>query len=193
VVRESEAVYETSRRGTGALVATVRVFLDEEMVEPFVEIRAVGGRRVVAVVEVLSPANKTLGSEARRTYLEKRRECLHSEAHFIEIDLLRAGIRSPLYDPVSDSDYRIVLSRVDERPRGQVWSLSLRDSLPTIPIPLTDEDPDVALDLQAVVKDIYSRARYDLEVDYFEAPPLPELTPEQESWLDELLRARGMR
>lgn len=38
-------------------------------------------------------------------------------------------------------------------------------------------DPDVALNLTAVVQQVYRNARYDLQVDYRDAPP-PELNPE---------------
>ena len=47
-------------------------------------------RSVVTAIEVLSPTNKTRGSRGRASYFEKRRDSLRSEAHLIEIDLLRA-------------------------------------------------------------------------------------------------------
>ena len=46
--------------------------------------------------------------------------------------------------------------------------------MPTIPIPLTDGDPDVTLDLQAVFTATYDRAGYDYALKYDRAvePPL---------------------
>ena len=48
-------------------------------------------RSIVAVIEVISPANKTVGSVGRANYLQKRQEVIDSDTHLVEIDLLRAG------------------------------------------------------------------------------------------------------
>jgi uncharacterized protein DUF4058 len=71
------------------LVLTV---LPAEMREVFVEIVSVrGDRRVVTVMEVLSPSNKAAGSEGKQLYLKKQRELLMSQTHLIEIDMLLQG------------------------------------------------------------------------------------------------------
>ena len=49
------------------------------------------GEEVVTVIEVLSPANKTVG-EGHRLYRRKQQEVLNSQAHLIEIDLLAEGL-----------------------------------------------------------------------------------------------------
>jgi hypothetical protein len=59
--------------------------------------------------------------------------------------------------------------------------------------PLHHPDPPIALDLGAAIHDAYRRARYDLEIDYREPPPPPELAPADAAWLDAHLRARGLR
>src|SRR5262249_7000368 len=46
--------------------------------------------RVVTVIEVVSPSNKTAGP-GRKSYLEKQGANLASDAHLVEIDLLRRG------------------------------------------------------------------------------------------------------
>ena len=46
---------------------------------------------MVTTIEVLSPRNKTAGSEGRKLYRQKQREILSSDTHLLEIDLLRAG------------------------------------------------------------------------------------------------------
>ena len=46
--------------------------------------------RVVTVIEILSPTNKSLGA-GREAYLEKQEATLRSEAHLVEIDVLRTG------------------------------------------------------------------------------------------------------
>src|SRR6478672_10599415 len=63
-----------------------------EMREVFIEIRTIPDEnRVIAVIEVLSPANKAAGSEGRRLYLAKQRQVLESQTHLLEIDFLRQG------------------------------------------------------------------------------------------------------
>ena len=63
-----------------------------EMREGFIEIIALEERRrVVTVIELLSPANKAAGSAGRREYLKKQREVLESRANLLEIDLLKRG------------------------------------------------------------------------------------------------------
>ncbi len=72
-----------------------------------VEIRQVGTDRLVTAIEILSPVNKQRNHEARIEYLRKRRELLRSQAHFMEIDLLRVGERTPLDRPVPDAPYYV--------------------------------------------------------------------------------------
>ena len=56
----------------------------------YVEIRDRESRELIAVLELLSPANKRPGPD-REQYLAKRRRLLKSAAHLVEIDLLRGG------------------------------------------------------------------------------------------------------
>jgi hypothetical protein len=56
------------------------------------EIRDRRNRRVITVLELLSPANKT-GGEDRDDYLAKRRQVLAGHTHLVEIDLRRGGQR----------------------------------------------------------------------------------------------------
>jgi hypothetical protein len=60
--------------------------------------------------------------------------------------------------------------------------------LPTVPVPLLDDDPDVPLDLQQVLTKTYEGLRFDRNVDY-QRPPRIRLTPEESVWADERLRA----
>jgi hypothetical protein len=71
----------------------------------------------------------------------------------------------------------------------QVPTLNRRagEPLPTIPVPLADDDPDVPLDLQAVFTATYERAGYDYSLDY--ARPLtPRLEAADADWVNGLLR-----
>jgi hypothetical protein len=156
---------------------------------PFVKILDRESRHVVTIIEVLSPTNK-LKSDDRAAYIAKRNQIRRSETHFIEIDLLRAGEPMPLVDQPT-ADYRVVLSRQEERPKVVVWPVQLRDPLPEIPVPLRSPDPDVSLDLAAVVNRVYDLTGY---ADYvYELPVQPPLTDADKRWSDDLIRRARSR
>ena len=151
-----------------------------------VELYRTEDERLVTAIEILSPVNKEPSHEAYTDYLRKRRELLRSDVHFMEIDLLRKGTRPPLHSPVPQAPYYVVLSRVERRPHAEVWPIQLSDRLPVLPIPLLAPDPDVPLDLGAVVAAVYERGGYDVQIDYQQPPP-PPLTEKQSTWLQHLL------
>lgn len=137
----------------------------------------------ITAEELLSPANKRPGAD-RDQYLAKRHEVLASSAHLVEIDLLRGGQRPPVDDPPA-CDYRVLVSRAEERPRVGIWPLRLTDRLPVVPIPLRAPDPDAELDLQTTLHEIYDKARYQTYI--YDSQPDPPLTPGEEAWTRELL------
>lgn len=143
------------------------------------------GGTAVAVVELLSPANKTAGSRGRREYLEKRGEILRSDVHLVEVDLLRAGERIPSLQPLPRADYLVHVSRVGLRPRGEIWPIRLRDPLPVVPVPLSAGENDARLDLGAAVRLAYDRGGYDVRIDYRKPPPPPPLVDEDAAWARE--------
>jgi hypothetical protein len=69
-----------------------------------------------------------------------------------------------------------MVSKPKPRPLAEVYAWSLADPLPRILIPLSIEDPDVSLDMQAAFNLVYDRAGYDYAIDYkrLVAPPLSE-------------------
>src|SRR5438270_712694 len=79
--------------------------------------------------------------------------------YLIKIDLRRGGTR-PSPPDLPNCDYYALVSRCNERPRVGVWPLRLRDRLPVIPVPRTPPDPDVPLDLQALLHRVYDAADY---------------------------------
>ncbi|HUY36407.1 MAG TPA: DUF4058 family protein [Pirellulales bacterium] len=85
---------------------TVPFLIDDEVKEARLEIRHLESGSLVTVIEVLSPTNKIRGARGRTSFMEKRRETLASEVHWVEIDLLRAGSPSvtnppPASEPLS--------------------------------------------------------------------------------------------
>ena len=154
-----------------AVPATVPVEVERR--ETFLTVRNLPGRKVVAVIETLSPSNKRPGRRGREVYLRKRQEILNGPAHLLEIDLLRGGERPPLGGNVPQSTYRAVISRAERRPRCDVFPCDLAEPLPTLPVPLSVEDGPAPLELQKAFRMVYERARYDRTLDYAAPPEVP--------------------
>ena len=171
----------------------MQTLLDEEIREIRLEILDVASRTIVAVIEVVSPANKIEGARGRKSYNDKRVEIMNSPCHLVEIDFLRGGKSFFPEAAWNKGDYFVHLSRaLADRPEGMLWPIRLHQRLPTIAIPLTPNVPDVTLDLQAVVTSAYDRAGYDLIINY-RAEPTPALKPQQQEWADKLLKSKGLR
>jgi hypothetical protein len=170
------------RGGAAAAVEAAPLTLPAVMTVPVeyarIEIRTVRDQVLVTAIELLSPANKRPGLDGADAYEKKRQEIFSSTAHLLEIDLLRAGTRPQVARPLPAVPYFIFLSRVERRPNIEIWPLSLRA---------------VALDLGSAIHDAYRRARYDLEIDYREPPPAPDLPADDAAWLDAHLREGGLR
>jgi len=155
-----------------------------------VEIRDVENRQLVTVIEVLSPTNKR--GEGYDEYRDKRDRILRSSTHLIEIDLLRKGLRMPMRGALPSVPYFVFLSRAGLRPLTEVWPITLDQPLPEIPVPLLPDDADAKLDLQRALTIVYDECELRYMIDYCKSPEVP-LSPEQEAWVDERLRAAGLR
>ena len=170
----------------------VDVVFEDDIREARIEIVDREGRAVVTVIELLSPSNKLHGSRGRTSYVVKRAQVLNSPTHWVEFDLLRAGVGFGARPLTKDCEYFAQVARADRRPKGMIWPIRLDERLPVVAIPLKAGDPDVPLDLQAVLATAYDRAGYDLTVDY-RREPSPTLSPEWAGWSDRLLKAKGLR
>lgn len=168
----------------------------DERVETFIEIFAGRGadRRLVTVIEVLSPSNKTAGEQGRDLYLRKQGELLQSKTHLLEIDLLRAGQhttsvpRSRMARKVAHLDYHVCLHRFDNVEDFFVYPFCLPQQLPTVAVPLLPGDGDVKLDLQAVFNKTYNAGPYSREIDYLRDVIEPALAAENGAFADECLK-----
>lgn len=169
------------------LIAPARVWQVETEVtrQISIEIRDRQHRRLVAVIELLSPANKRQG-RVRDQYLLKREQYLESDAHFVEVDLLRGGPRMP-WRELPRCDYYALISRAKNRPEAEIWPIRLRERLPEIPIPLNSGDPDARLDLQAILDRVYDAAAY--AVDIYSGDPEPPLSADDAAWAASILAA----
>lgn len=183
--------------GAGAGVAVAEPVVElvslvpEEVPQLNVEIRDVAQRRLVTLIEILPPANKR--GEGVHEYAERWKELLQTRTHLLEIDLLRGGQRIELLGKLPPAHYYIYLSRVQRRPRTQVWSISLRERLPAVPVPLLPPDPDVPLDLQAAVDACFDLVGYERLLDYASPPPPPEMEEGDAGWVRETMHAADVR
>ena len=186
----------TNQTGSTVALATqteaisVTVPIPEEIRESYLEIREVGTGTVVTVVEIISPKNKGAG-EGRKAYERKRKQLLGSSTHLVEIDLIRSGQPMRILEEIK-SDYRILISRSEIRPRAYLYAFSVRDTIPSFSLPLQSGESKPLVELQSLLNGVYERAGYDLRLDYTQEP-VPKLKPEDAIWASELLRAQELR
>jgi hypothetical protein len=151
-------------------------------------------RLAVTGIELLSPGNKQPGAVAQERYLEKRASALHGGLHWVEIDLLRGGVRPPIPVALPEAvDYLCYVAQANETGWNHLlYTWNLRDPLLVLPIPLLGDD-QAYIDLGACFSAAYDRIAADDEVDYRAAPPPPSLGKSNSTWLGQLLRERGIR
>lgn len=193
---------ESGHTATALADAPVRIEIQSEpMREPFIQVFSLRNkeRRLVAVIEVLSPSNKTSQSEGRRLYLQKQRDLLRSSVHLMEIDLLHYG-KHTVFVPYEalrrvrkEWDYLIALHRAEwSESKADVWFVNLGEPLPRVTLPLLEDDPEVVIDLQSALNEVYEEGQYHAVLDYSTDPPVA-LSEAQLIWVRALLRERGLR
>jgi hypothetical protein len=154
------------------------------LIKRYLEVRDVASGEVVTVVEVLSPSNKRSG-EGRDQYLAKRKKLLSSEVHLVEIDLLRGGEPMPMRSPVA-SDYRVLVSRLEQRSIAELYAFNLRDPLPYFLLPLRNDDPEPIVDLNIVMDVVVQSAGLEFAIDYDQAI-VPTLKADDLAWVRQLM------
>lgn len=192
-VVESKGLDVRTSPTSGTPVAAPTVELQsrvlEEVPQLSIEIRDVAERRLVTLIEILSPANKR-GAGARE-YAERRLELLQTAGHLMEIDLLLQGQRVALLGVLPPAAYYVYVSRVERRPLTEVWAIDLRDTLPVVPVALLAPDPDVPLDLQAAIDACFDLVEYERLLDY-SGPLPPDLSPDAAAWVRARLHAASV-
>jgi Protein of unknown function (DUF4058) len=174
---------------TGGMTATLEpVTVPLEILdgphEAYIEILHLPERSLVAVLELLSPTNKE--SPGRALYYAKRTALLYQDVHLVELDLLRSGRRMPMKVPLPPGDCYYFVSRPELRPDCQVFTWSLRQPLPKLPVPLRGDDPDLIFDLASVFTTAYDRGRFRRRISY-SAPIIPPLGDDDQRWVESIL------
>ncbi len=154
-------------------------------------IDASSGNRVVTVIELLSPVNKTMPA-GRAAYRKKQVEYIQGMVNLVEIDLLRCGefvlaMPEEEWPRQHQAPYKICIRRVQRPWVAAGIGIQLHDRLPNIGIPLRPADRDVVLELQPIIDDCYRDGRY-CTIDY-SRPLNPPLTDAEAVWVANLLRS----
>lgn len=159
----------------------------EDHAEDYLEIHGRGDGRLVTVIELVSPANKTT-DEGRTAYLEKRREGRSQGASMVEIDLVLQG--RPLLDysreSLSECDSVVSVTRAGRPDRIEVYPVTLRTPLPRFRLPLASGENDTVFDLHAAFARCYDQGGFAERIDYSADPRTP-LDEGDRLWLRELL------
>jgi hypothetical protein len=164
----------------------------ERVKQDYLVVRELGQfARVLAAVEVLSPANKS-GSYVPR-YREKRLRWLAGRAHFLEIDLLRGGDNPSrrLFPELQPTPYFLFVARKTGLGRNEEgFPQRLQDPLPVIGLPLGPPRPDLPLDLAAAFHAAYDLSIRPGSICYDrETPPEPALDPADAAWVQSVAMA----
>jgi hypothetical protein len=161
--------------------------------EPYLEIRQRSDSKLITLVEVISPTNKTT-AQGRQAFLEKRNEAQRFRANIVEIDLVLDGQR--MHDFSRENlpawDYNVVVTRGPRPEQFELYTANLDKRLPRFKLPLATDDRDTVIDLQAALHRVYDQTDFASTVNY-QVDPQTKLDADQRRWLDKYLRGQGIR
>ena len=170
---------------------SVRIPYQDEQRQRYLEVIRVSNREVVAVIELLSPSNKT--NPGRQAYKAKRNQVFHSTSHLVEIDLLRVGEPMPVIGNVPPSHYRILVTNAHNTDAiADLYPCSIQTPIPVFVMPLAEGSEGIAIDLKPIIDEVYVLGSYDRDIDY-DQDPTPPLPDADRAWIDQLLRSQGLR
>ncbi len=153
--------------------------------QKYLTIRDREDRKVVTVIELLSPTNKS-PSDGYMEYQGKRENILDTRTNLVELDLLRGGKRLPTRERLPSADYYAFICRPPSYPKVEVHAWTLWHALPVVPVPLAAGEAEVSLDLEDAFTKTYDRSGYDYALDY-RRPAEPPLEGSVAEWAANLL------
>ncbi|GIW80157.1 MAG: hypothetical protein KatS3mg105_1964 [Gemmatales bacterium] len=165
----------------------------EVHLEEYIEIRQRGQGKIVTMIDVVSPGNKTTAA-GRQAYLDNRRRGKDHGANLVEIDLVLQG--EPMLDysreGLPEWDYAVTVTRATQPERYEIYTSTLQKRLPRFRMPLASDDRDTVVDLQVAFTRCYDQGTFSAEIDYSRDPQVP-LDDDDRNWLNELLKAEKLR
>jgi len=167
--------------------------LREEHHEDYIEVRQRGDGRLVTLLEVVSPGNKTT-DQGRTAYLNRRREGKNARANLVEIDLVLQGQPTLDYsrEGLPDWDYAVTVTRAMAAERHEIYTATLQKRLPRFRLPLSADDKDTVLDLQTAFTRCYDQGGFAAKIDYGRDPAVP-LAEDDRRWIGDVLAQQKLR
>ncbi len=160
----------------------------EEHKEDFIELRQRGDGKLITLVDIVSPTNRTTAS-GRQAYLDTRKEARAGGASLVEIDLVLQG--QPMLDYSRENlpewDYAVTVTRSTQPERHEIYTATLQKRLPRFRMPLAADDRDTVLDLHTAFSRCYDQAGLGPRIDYLR-DPATKLTDAHRAYLAQLLR-----
>src|SRR5262249_42951145 len=109
--------------------------------EEYIEVYEQDLGRLVTLLDIVSPLNKTTQS-GRHAYLETRRAARDAGASVVEIDLVYQG--QPTFDycrqGLPDWDYAVTVTCSTLPERSEIYTATSRKRLPRFRLPLANDD-----------------------------------------------------
>ena len=114
-----------------------------EVVQRWIEIRRRPDRSLVAVDRTALALETRSADGSDRLHARSARNLIAEPIHLVELDFLLAAIACRWTGPCRRATYYAFVSRADRRPDCDVYAWSIRQPMPTIPLPLDPPDPDL--------------------------------------------------
>jgi hypothetical protein len=187
-----------ARVGTRSYVSEMPLFtsiIREQYSEEYIEIRNRTDGKLVTLLEVVSPANKSTPA-GRQAYLDSRQAAITQRAGIVEIDLVMQGKPTLTYsrDGLPEYDHAVTVTRSLAPERYEIYTTTLQKKLPKFKLPLAADDRDALVDLQAAFSRAYDLGTFANQIDYKAAPPADvPLSDDKKQWLEELLKQMKLR
>ncbi len=161
--------------------------------EPFMEIRGRNDDRLVTLIDMVSPTNRT-AAIGRNQILQQRAQALQTKANVVWIDLVLQGQFPWQGNPTNANqwDYTITAFRANQPENPEIYGSTLAKRLPRFKIPLAAEDRDTIVDLQMCFTRCFELGNFPGAISYENDPPVP-LNSENKLWLDSFLKNEKLR
>jgi hypothetical protein len=163
----------------------------EEHREEYIEILQRKDGRLITLIDMVSPTNRTT-DVGRQVYLHKRREARAAGANVVELDLVLQG--QPIFEHTRSSPepaYAIVVSRATRPDRTDIAEVTLQKELPRFKLPLAGDEHAI-LDLRAAFVRSYDQGGFAAKIDYGRDPS-QQLSGLTRQWMDDLLKKKQLR
>lgn len=161
--------------------------IQEDHEEEFIEIRQRNDSRLITLIEIVSPTNKTTKT-GRDSYLQKRNEARDLRANIVEIDLVLQG--TPMLESTRTNlpewDYVVTVTRAAQPERHEIYTSTLEKRLPRFRLPLATDDRDTVVDLQATFSRCFEQGDFRNRVNY-KNPPVGKFLEPHRQWIQEYL------